>query len=135
MTNDQWDVGLRMGGGSWEVGVSRQLLNDRVSISGNLDYIGSQDNSGKSPSELANPYLQNKILGDLDLDVKITDDGKFRFKAFNRANDQYAYNIYDQALHKQGVGLVYQEEFNTFGELISSYWKKLFGTKEEKKKP
>lgn len=127
-----WDVGMMLSSSNLEIGVSRQLLNDRVSITGSLDYYGNPS-TGTTGYPPVSP-IQNKILGDIDLDVKITDDGKFRFKAFNRANtDQYAYNLYDQALHKQGVGLMYHEEFNSFSELLSSYWQKLTGKKKKTK--
>jgi hypothetical protein len=107
-----------------EVALSTQLLNDRVSINGNLDVVGNQTNlntTGKTNSNAKN------IVGDVNVDVKLTENGKLKLKAFNRANDQL---IFEQAPYTQGIGLLYREDFSTFGELAKRYYRQLLLRKQ-----
>jgi hypothetical protein len=104
-----------------EVAMSTQILNDRVSINGNLDVVGNPNTSAK-PVTTTNTNTKN-LVGDVNVEVKLTENGKLMLKAFNRANDQL---IVQQAPYTQGIGLLYREEFSTFGELIRKYYKKLF---------
>ena len=106
-----------------EVALSTQIFDDRVTIHTNVDV------SDKSSSTAANQRT-NTIAGDFDVDVKLTDNGKFRLKAFNRYNyDQ----LYKTAPYTQGVGFVYREDFNNFGELGRRYLNVFRGSKKKKK--
>ena len=102
-----------------EVALSTQLFNDKLSIEGN---IGNNTNT-------QNP---NNIVGDVNIDYKITEDGKIRVKAFNKANDNNQTNI--NGTYTQGVGVFYREEFNTIGELYRQYLNTMKGWKVGKKK-
>jgi hypothetical protein len=105
------------------VALSTQIFDDRVSIHTNFDV------SDKSSNTAANQRT-NTIAGDFDVDVKLTDNGKFRFKAFNRYNyDQ----LYKTAPYTQGVGFLYREDFNSFGELGRRYMNVFRGSKKKKK--
>jgi hypothetical protein len=92
-----------------EVALSTQLLDDRLIIDGNIDVSGSSDNSQKTSS----------IVGDINIEYKLTPDGRFRVKAFNRSNDLTLYN--DYAPYTQGVSVFYRKEFNTLPELFRKY--------------
>jgi len=106
-----------------EVALSTQIFDDRVSIHTNFDV------SDKSSNTAANQRT-NTIAGDFDVDVKLTDNGKFRFKAFNRYNyDQ----LYKTAPYTQGVGFLFREDFNSFGELGRRYVNVFRGSKKKKK--
>jgi hypothetical protein len=120
------DIGLKYRPGDqittdqMEVALSTQILNDRVSISGNLDVGGNQ----VTPTTTTNT---NNIVGDFELDYKITE--KFHIKGFNRANDNL---IFRTSPYTQGAGFFYRESFNNLGELIKRYkegLKKLFTRK------
>ncbi len=102
-----------------EVALSTQILNDRVTINGNLDVVGNQANQVNNNT--------NNLVGDVNVDVKLNESGKLMLKAFNRANDQL---IIEQAPYTQGIGLLYREEFSTFGELMRKYYQKIFGKKK-----
>lgn len=104
-----------------EVALSTQLLNDRVSINGNLDVGGNELTTSNNTNT-------SNIAGDFVVDIKLNESGKLRLKAFNRANDKI---LYDYAPYTQGVGVSYREEFNNFGELLKRYWHKLFSKKED----
>ena len=102
-----------------EMAISTQLINNRLSINGSVDMKSNAvaENSGK-------------FVGDVDLDYKINEKGKIRLHAFNRSNE----DILEQSPYTQGVGILYKEEFNSFGELMKRYWDALTG-KRKKKKP
>ena len=107
-----------------EVALSTQIFDDRVSIHTNVDV--SDKSSNTAPKQRT-----NTIAGDFDVDVKLTDNGKFRLKAFNRYNyDQ----LYNSAPYTQGVGFVYREDFNNLGELGRRYKNAFKGSKKKKKK-
>jgi len=102
-----------------EVAMSTQLLNNRLTINGSVDMNNGQaENSGK-------------IVGDVDLDYKINDKGKTRLHAYNHSNEGI---LNEQSPYTQGVGILYKEEFNSFGELLKLYWTTLTG-KRKKAKP
>ncbi|MCK9450965.1 MAG: translocation/assembly module TamB [Bacteroidales bacterium] len=102
-----------------EVALSTQLFNDRVTIDGNFGMIN------------ANSAAQNasNIVGDVDITVKITRDGRLRAKAFNHSNinSYYYYNNFENyAPYTQGIGLSYRKEFDRFGDLFRRKIRKSF---------
>jgi len=110
--SDEWDIGVNYRPGDEiskdevEVALSTQLLNDRVSINGNVGY------GGQTVDQASN------IVGDFNVDVKINKSGKIRLKAFNESNDKL---LYENAPYTQGVGVFYREEFNSFSELLKKF--------------
>lgn len=106
--SNNWDIGVNYQPGDEisrdqvEVALSTQLLNDRLIINGN---VGSGGRFAQA----------SEIVGDFRVDWKLTQNGKFRLKFFNRNSDRL---IYEETRYIQGAGLYYREEFNTFGELI-----------------
>lgn len=94
-----------------EFALSTQLFDNRVSIDGNVIRM---ENSSAGESD---------IVGDVNIEVKLTDDGRFRIKAFNRSNVNAIENIneYDNlSPNTQGVGIFYRKEFNNFSDLFKS---------------
>ncbi len=87
-----------------ELALSTQIFNDRVLLNGN---IGNN----------VNPETKNSsnIVGDFDMRVKLTRNGKIQLKAFNHSNNDL---IYETAPYTQGVGFSFKEEYNTFQELM-----------------
>jgi len=90
-----------------EVALSTQLLNDRVTINGNIG------NNSNLQSNATNP-----VVGEIEVFVKLNKSGKLQLKAYNRTNDDL---IYDTSLYKQGIGLSYKEEFNSLRDLFKHY--------------
>lgn len=89
-----------------EVALSTQLFDERVLIDGN---VGMRENDATSQNT-------NNIVGEVTVEVKITPDGRFRAKAFNKSNNNYLYKNY--APYTQGVGVFYTQEFNRINELF-----------------
>ncbi len=99
-----------------EVALSTQLFNNRVLIDGNFGVINDQNSSNAS-----------NIVGDVNIEVKLTEDGRYRVRAFNRSNYNSVYDINsfdDIAPYTQGVGIFYRKEFNKLGELFQRKKKK-----------
>lgn len=90
-----------------ELALSTQLFNERVLIDGNLGLAGDK-----------NTQAASNLVGDVVVEVKLTDDGRFRVKAFNKSN--YVDLIDNKAPYTQGVGIFYRIEFDSFGELWKS---------------
>lgn len=89
----------------FDAAVSAQLFNNKVIVNGN---IGSSKYLNKSGA----------VVGDLDVEIKLDEKGRFRAKVFSHSADQFSnYLDYSQ---RNGVGLTYQEEFSSFRELINS---------------
>ena len=99
----------------FDVAVSTQLFNNRVSINGN---IGNRQYISSSTSD---------IVGDLDIEIKLNRQGQLRLTLFSHSADQYS-NYLDQS-QRNGAGIVYQEDFNTIGEL----WRKIFHIKTDER--
>lgn len=89
----------------FDAAVSAQLFNNKVIVNGN---IGSSKYLNKSES----------LAGDLDVEVKLDEKGRFRAKAFSHSADKFS-NYLDNS-QRNGVGLVYQEEFSSFRELFNN---------------
>ncbi|MCL1821956.1 MAG: translocation/assembly module TamB, partial [Prolixibacteraceae bacterium] len=100
-----------------ELALSTQIFNDRVTINGN---IGNNANP--------NAVNNSEIVGDFEVNVKLTRNGKLQLKAYNRANNNL---IYETAPYTQGIGISYKEDYITVGEL---YRKILAIFKRQKRK-
>ena len=90
-----------------EVALSTQLFDDRVVIDGNVGVAGNHP---------ANTQRASNIIGDVNVEVKITPEGKFRIKAFNRSNTFDVLNT--NAPYTQGVGVFYRREFDNISDIF-----------------
>ncbi|HAQ18327.1 MAG TPA: hypothetical protein DCR40_03735 [Prolixibacteraceae bacterium] len=91
-----------------EFALSTQMFNDRVSINGNIGNNSAQRTTANN----------NSLVGDADVKVKLTNNGKLQLKAYNHSNNNL---IYETSPYTQGVGISYREDFNDFNEL----WQKM----------
>lgn len=107
------------------VALSTQLFNERVSVSGNFGVQNRSELSQEQGRE------QNSLVGDFTLQYDITQDGKFRLKVFNESNEDRISQLQNSD-YTQGVGLHYQEEFDTAAELLNRVGQ-LFRRKEKEK--
>lgn len=119
--SDDFDIGFNYRPGDnisndeVAVAMSTQLFNDRLTIRTNLGVSqGNQVNQ--------NP---NSLIGDVDVSYKLNPpEGNLRVHAFNKSNEYELTNA-AQSPFTQGVGVFYQESFDTFNELICRF-KNLF---------
>ena len=91
-----------------EFALGTQMFNDRVSINGNIGNNSAQRTTANN----------NNLVGDADVAVKLTNNGKLQLKAYNHSNNNI---YYETSPYTQGVGLSYREDFNDFNEL----WRKM----------
>lgn len=62
---------------------------------------------------------KNNIAGDFDIEVKLNKQGSLKMKAYSHTNEKLLYNNTETI---QGVGVSYQESFDTLRELLRKYF-------------
>ncbi len=103
-----------------ELALSTKMFNNWVTVSSNVGYGNYQTDQ------------TSNIIGDFDVEVKLNKKGTIRAKAYTHSNTDIYY--YDTSPTTQGVGISFNEEFNTFHELMQKYWNKLTGKNRKNKK-
>ena len=103
------DLGLNYqqndsGNNIFDVALSTQLFNNRVIVNGT---IGNRRLYGTTTEE---------VTGDLDIDIKLDKPGTFRLNLFSHSADQYT--SYLDNSQRNGVGIAYQREFNSFPQFF-----------------
>ena len=106
------DLGLNyqpneQGNDLFDVAVSTHLFNNRVTVNGNIG--NKQYTTGST---------QNDVVGDLDIEIKLNRSGAFRLNLFSHSADQFS-NYLDNS-QRNGVGLMYQTEFNSFRKFLKN---------------
>jgi translocation and assembly module TamB len=103
---EDYSTGSGEGQTELQLGLSKSLLDDRlvVKVAGNLEVEGDTQNS-------ATDYI-----GDLGLEYKLTEDGRFRITGFRQSN----YDMLDGEVIETGMGLIYIKDYNTFRELFKA---------------
>ena len=89
----------------FDVAVSTQLFNNRVTVNGN---IGNRQYGISGTNE--------DVVGDLDIELKLDKAGSVRMSLFSHSADQYT-NYLDNT-QRNGIGIGYQKEFNTLTDLF-----------------
>ena len=90
---------------------SKAFFNERLTLEGNVGYLSDQT------------YVNSNVVGDFYAEYKVSEDGRFRVKGFNRSNADDIIN-YSQAAYTQGFGFFYRKDFNTWGDLVKRLRKK-----------
>ena len=88
----------------FDVAVSTQLMNNRVSVNGNI---------GNRRFLTSN---RDDIVGDVDVEIKLDRAGKTRMRLFSHSADEYS-NYLDQT-QRNGAGISYKQEFDSFLDLF-----------------
>lgn len=111
--SDDFDIGLNYNPGSataseeFEVDLHGQLFDSRLIIDGNF---GVKNDKTSTSSNTSN------IVGDVNIEYKVTPDGRFRVRAFNRTNDLTL--IEKSAPYTQGIGFLYRKDFENFKDFF-----------------
>ena len=94
-----------------EVGLSSKMFDDRVTVNGNIGVpVGSS---------------QTSIVGDVEVLINLTKDGRYKGKMFNRQN--VVTDFFESDGYTQGIGISYQTDFDSFKEFVHN----LFAKKSE----
>jgi len=109
-----YKAGTTTSGQEFDVAVSTQLLNDRLLIDG----VFGMTYENKSSQQQA-----SNIVGDINIEYVLTNNRRWRLKAFNRTNttDNILYN---NAPYTQGFGISWQRGFNKIGDVFKKEKKK-----------
>lgn len=91
-----------------KLALGTQLMNNRLTF----DVAGSVTNASQTQAQ--NGY---NIWGDVNVEYKVTEDGKVRLRAFNRGAESNQLEN-EGTQYTQGAGIFYREDFETFGELF-----------------
>lgn len=105
-----------------DIALSKQLLNNRLSIDGNFGFNNNQTTNSSG------------LIGDVNLEYKLTEDGRYRVKGFNRSNDNTQVTTQGGPF-TQGVGVFYREEYETWAELYKRYIQKVKKTPKKETRP
>ncbi len=95
-----------------QIALSKQIINDRVTIDVNGGFGGAVKTTDAAAKQSTN------IVGDVNVEYNITEDGRFRFKVFNRSNTNEFMNTISP--YTQGIGFFYRREFDNIRELFSN---------------
>ena len=89
------------------VNLSTAIFNDRVMIDGSFGNGSTSTNTTLSNT--------SNLVGEFNIEVKVTEDGNIRIKVFNRSN-QYLL-VTNDVPYTQGVGVFYRREFDDLKDL------------------
>lgn len=94
-----------------QVGLKKELFNSRLSlqVGSSIDLSGNNQNTSGSNGQ--------SLSGDVQVEYKLTQDGRFRMKAFRE--NQYE-GVIDGILYKTGLGISYSRDYNYFRDLWKS---------------
>jgi hypothetical protein len=87
---------------------SGNLFNNRLVFNGNFGYVD-------------NPYYNTSaadvpLVGDFDVEYKLTKSGDVRLKGFSRYNYRNYYSLTPEMT--QGIGILFRKDFNRVGDLF-----------------
>jgi hypothetical protein len=107
-SSEDYSSGTAEGQTQVQLGLSKSLLDDRliVKVSGNVEVEGET-----SKQNSASDYI-----GDIALEYKLTEDGRFRITGFRNTN----FDMINGELMETGVGLIYIKDYNTLRELFKA---------------
>jgi hypothetical protein len=88
-----------------EVALSTQIFNDKMTID------GSVANNANNQSTTTTTQNTSNVVGDVKIDYKLTEDGRFRAKAYNKSNEGDILNA-QKGPYTQGIGVFYRKEFD-----------------------
>lgn len=105
---EDYSTGQQEGRTQLQLGVSKSLLNDRVTVQvgGNVDVEG----------EKAKQNNASNVAGNISVEYKLTDDGRYKLKGFRE--NEYE-NPIEGELTKTGFGIMYRRNYNKLRELFS----------------
>ena len=114
------------GDNSYEFGISKGFLDDRLILSGSFGV----------ENQKAEETNQSSLIGDVNLEYLLNQSGTFRVNIFNESNDQSTIQSAKQGLFTQGIGLYYKEDFSSFHDFKAiQYFLDIFRKKKNKRYP
>jgi len=97
------------------ISAQKNLFNDRLVVKAGTD-VNVQGE--------ARPGEENPLLGNVSIAYLLTEDGRWRLRGFRK--NEYE-NVIDGQVYVNGIGLIFQYQFNRFIEM----WESFFGQEAE----
>lgn len=114
------------GNDSYEFGISKGFLDDRLILSGSFGV----------ENQKADETNQSSLIGDVNLEYLLNQTGTFRINIFNESNDKSTVQSAKQGNFTQGIGLYYKEDFNSMKDFKAvQYFLDIFRKKKNKRYP
>lgn len=110
--NINYKAGSALTSEEMTVDLKKQLFDNRLTIETNFGVVIPSNNYSSSSTN---------VIGDVNVDYKITKDGRFSAQVFNRSNyntNYYQYNYYKTVPYTQGIGFSYNRSFDKFKDLF-----------------
>lgn len=109
LSSEDYTTGERRDRTDLNVGLSKQLLNDRLSVSvgSNFELEGPQNSNQKA----------NNIAGNVALDYRISSDGRYMLRAYRK--NEYE-GIIDGYVLETGVSFIISVDYNKFSQIFLS---------------
>ncbi|MDQ3535711.1 MAG: translocation/assembly module TamB, partial [Bacteroidota bacterium] len=106
--DDFSDTGEGAGRTELQVGISRQFLDNRLSVQvgGNIDVEGERARQQKGVSDIA---------GNVAVEYNITEDGRYKVRGFR---EQTFESVIDGQLIETGLGVIFTRDYNRLQELF-----------------
>jgi hypothetical protein len=112
---------------TYEMIFSKAFLDDRIIFTGSFGVENSASQKGGGG---------NQLIGDVGLEVLLSENGNVRFNVFNESNDNSIIQDKNLGLFTQGAGLYYKEDFDHFDNFkLAQYFLDIFRKKENKRYP
>jgi hypothetical protein len=113
------DIGFNYNPGSQSssdeimMNMNKNFFNNRLTFEGNFGVNNNRNTTGSS-----------NFIGDVNIEYKLSQDGKYKVRGFNRTNDVTQLTV-TGGLYTQGVGIGVSESFETWNDLFRKYLKKI----------
>lgn len=98
---------MRTGENLFDISLSTELFDNRVILSGNFG--NRRYSTGSAGGDFS---------GDVDLQVKLDEEGKFRFNVFSHSADEFT--SYLDFSQRNGIGVSFQKEYKSFADFTRS---------------
>ncbi len=124
------DNDIVSGDNTFEFGVSKGFLDDRLILSGSFGV----ESYGEEEVDDDGTVHTGQLIGDLNLEYLLNESGTFRVNIFNESNDHTVIQEGGQGDFTQGAGLSYQEDFETFEDFkVAQYVLDVFRKKDNRR--
>ncbi len=124
------DNDMISGDNTYEFGISKGFLNDRLIFSGSFGV----ENYGEEEVDDNGNVSTGQLIGDLNLEYVINESGTFRVNIFNESTDKTIIQESGEGDFTQGAGLSYKEDFESFDDFkVVQFVLDLFRKKEKKR--
>jgi hypothetical protein len=109
-STDDYTTGERRTRTDLNVGLSRRLLNDRltVSVGSNFELEGPQNTQGGNQGA-------SNLIGDININYKLSKDGRYMLRTYRR--NQYE-GVVEGYVIESGLGFSINVDYNHFSELL-----------------